>query len=150
VQIAKARGGYVIGTGSAAKHEFLRGLGVDETIDYTSDDVGARASDVDAVLDAVGGDAAADALPAVRDGGIVVTLSGASVTALRERAGRRVRIAGILVEPDRVGMEAIAELVATDALRPHVAQTFLLAKAARAHELGEAGRTQGKLVLTVG
>jgi NADPH:quinone reductase-like Zn-dependent oxidoreductase len=35
-------------------------------------------------------------------------------------------------------------------LRPHVAETFPLADAARAHERGETGRTQGKLVLTVG
>jgi NADPH:quinone reductase-like Zn-dependent oxidoreductase len=31
-----------------------------------------------------------------------------------------------------------------------VARTFPLEEAARAHELGERGRTQGKLVLTVG
>ena len=34
VQIAKARGAYVLGTASAGKHEFLRGIGVDEPIDY--------------------------------------------------------------------------------------------------------------------
>jgi NADPH:quinone reductase-like Zn-dependent oxidoreductase len=56
---------------------------------------------------------------------------------------------GILVEPDRAGLEAIAELAAAGALRPHVSHTFPLAEAARAHELGETGRTQGKLVLTV-
>jgi NADPH:quinone reductase-like Zn-dependent oxidoreductase len=55
---------------------------------------------------------------------------------------------GILVEPDRAGLEAIAELAAAGALRPHVSHTFPLAEAARAHELGETGRTQGKLVLT--
>ena len=35
VQIAKARGAYVIGTARTEKHEFLAGLGVDEQIDYT-------------------------------------------------------------------------------------------------------------------
>ena len=30
VQIAKARGAYVVGTASAAKHEFVRSLGADE------------------------------------------------------------------------------------------------------------------------
>jgi NADPH:quinone reductase-like Zn-dependent oxidoreductase len=69
---------------------------------------------------------------------------------LRERGAGRVRVASILVEPDRTGLEALAELVARGALRPHVSQTFPLADAARAHEVSEAGRTQGKLVLTVG
>ena len=57
---------------------------------------------------------------------------------------------GILVEPDRLGLEELARLVAAGALRPHVAATFPLADARRAHEAGETGRTQGKLVLTVG
>jgi NADPH:quinone reductase-like Zn-dependent oxidoreductase len=149
VQIAKARGGHVLGTARAEKHAFLAELGVDEAIDYTSEDVGERARDVDVVLDAVGGEAANDALPAVRDGGIVVTLSGASVGSLRELAGDRIRVDGILVEPDRAGLEALAELAAAGALRPHVSHTFPLAEAARAHELGETGRTRGKIVLTV-
>jgi NADPH:quinone reductase-like Zn-dependent oxidoreductase len=59
-------------------------------------------------------------------------------------------VTGILVEPDRAGLEAIATLVTAGALRPHVSHTFPLGEAARAHELGETGRTQGKLVLTLG
>src|SRR5207302_1825536 len=38
-QIAKARGAYVLGTARAAKHDFLRGHGVDEPVDYTVIDV---------------------------------------------------------------------------------------------------------------
>jgi NADPH:quinone reductase-like Zn-dependent oxidoreductase len=149
VQIAKARGAHVLGTARAEKHPFLAQLGVDEAIDYTSEDVAERARDVDVVLDAVGGDAASDALRAVRDEGIVVTLSGTSVGPLRELAGDRIRVVGILVEPDRAGLEALVELAAAGTLRPHVSRTFPLADAARAHELGETGRTQGKLVLTI-
>jgi NADPH:quinone reductase-like Zn-dependent oxidoreductase len=148
VQIAKARGAYVIGTASAAKHAFVAELGADETVDYTSENVGARDRDLDVVLD-VAGDDGGKAISAVRDGGVVVTLSGTSVGRLTELAGGRVRVAGILVEPDRAGLEAIAELVTTGALRPHVSGTYPLEDAGRAHELGEAGRTQGKLVLTV-
>ncbi len=52
VQIAKARGAYVLGTARAEKHPFLAELGVDEAIDYTSENVAERAHDVDVVLDA--------------------------------------------------------------------------------------------------
>jgi NADPH:quinone reductase-like Zn-dependent oxidoreductase len=149
VQIAKARGAHVLGTARAEKHAFLAELGADEAVDYTNESVAERARHVDVVLDAVGGDSALDALPAVREGGTVVTLSGTTVEALRERASDRIRVAGILVEPERAGLEAIAGLVTAGALRPHVSQTFPLAEAARAHELGETGRTQGKIVLTV-
>jgi NADPH:quinone reductase-like Zn-dependent oxidoreductase len=149
VQIAKARGAWAAGTARAEKHAFLHGLGVDEAIDYTSGDVGERLRDVDVVLDAVGGEAGLSALPALRDGGVLVTLAGASVAALREAAADRVRVTGILVEPDRCGLEELAALVERGALRPHVERTFPLARASAAHELGETGRTTGKLVLVV-
>ena len=150
VQIAKARWAYVIGTARSAKHTFLTELGADETIDYTREAVEERVRDVDVVLDLVGGETSPSALPSLRDNGIFITApSSSSVEFLRELAGGRVRVTGILVEPDRAGMEAIAGLAATGALRPQVARTFPLEQAARAHELGEMGRTQGKLVLTV-
>jgi NADPH:quinone reductase-like Zn-dependent oxidoreductase len=150
VQIAKARGAHVIGTARAEKHAFLASLGAVEAVDYTSGPLAQRVRDVDVVLDLVGPEAAADALPALRDGGVLVTAaSGAGIGPLRDAAAGRVRVAGILVEPDRLGMEALAALVSEGALRPHVAGTFPLADAARAHEQSETGRTQGKLVLTV-
>lgn len=151
MQIAKARGAYVIGTARSAKHTFLTELGADETIDYTREAVEERVRDVDVVLDLVGDESSRRALPTLRDGGLFIAVpSGAGVEPLRKLAGDRVRVTGILVEPDRAGMEAIAGLAATGALRAHVARTFPLEQAARAHELGETGRTQGKLVLTVG
>ncbi len=151
VQIAKSRGAYVLGTARAEKHSFLSDLGVDEAIDYTSDNVAERAGDVDVVLDLVGGETGLDALPALRDGGVFVSVpSSAGLEALQELADGRARVTGILVEPDRAGLEALAELLSAGALRPHVSHTFPLADAARAHELGETGRTQGKLVLTLG
>ncbi len=149
VQIAKARGAWVAGTASAGKHGFLAELGADEAIDYRSDAVADRVQDVDVILDAVGGDVGVGALPALRDGGVLVTVSGSSVAGLREAAAGRVRVAGILVEPDRVGMQALASLAAEGKLRPHVQETFPLEEAGAAHALGETGRTRGKLVLTV-
>jgi NADPH:quinone reductase-like Zn-dependent oxidoreductase len=151
VQIAKARGGYVIGTARAEKHPFVASLGVDEAVDYTSGPLAERVHDVDVVFDLVGPEAAGEALPTLRDGGLLVTAaSGAGLGPLRDAAAGRVRVVGILVEPDRAGLESLAALVADGVLRPHVAGTFPLADAARAHEQSETGRTQGKLVLTVG
>src|SRR5262245_40369563 len=150
VQIAKARGAYVLGTARAEKHAFLAELGVDEAIDYTIENVAERAPAVDVVLDLVGGEAGLDALPALREGGIFIRVpSSSNLDELRERAGDRARVTGILVEPDRAGLEALAELVTAGSLRPRVSKTFPLGEAARAHELCEDGHTQGKLVLTV-
>ena len=151
VQIAKARGAHVIGTARRAKHAFLAELGADEAVDYTSDAVEERVRDVDVVLDLVGGEAGEPALATLRDGGLFVAVPSASaLERLRDLAAGRVRVTNILVEPDRLGLEALAELVEANALRVVVERTFPLAEAAQAHELGEAGRTRGKLVLTTG
>ncbi len=61
-QIAKHLGARVIGTASAAKHAELRALGVDDLIDYRTEDFEARTRaftngrGVELVLDAVGGE----------------------------------------------------------------------------------------------
>jgi NADPH:quinone reductase-like Zn-dependent oxidoreductase len=151
VQIAKARGAYVIGTARAAHHDFLRELGADEAIDYTETDVAEAVAGVDLVLDLVGGETGVESIPTLRDGGLIVTVpSSSDFGPLHEAAGKRVRVSAFLVEPDREGIEAIAALVEEGRLRAKVSQTLPLAQAAQAHELGEAGRIGGgKLVLDV-
>ena len=105
--------------------------------------------DVDVVLDAVGGEVGLGALPALRDGGVLVTVSGSSVPALRDAAAGRVRSPGSSSSPTASGWRRWPRLAAEGKLRPHVERTFPLEEAAAAHELGEHGRTRGKLVLTV-
>ncbi|MFF0221417.1 NADP-dependent oxidoreductase [Streptomyces sp. NPDC004629] len=148
VQIAKARGAYVIGTASAGKHDFLRSIGVDEAIDYRGTDVTEAVRDVDVVLDTLGGDNAVRSLRVLRPGGILVSILPVGSRELYDEAARLgVRAVRMLVDADRAGMRAIAALVTEGALRATIAQTFPLAEAARAHERGETGRTTGKLVL---
>lgn len=148
VQIAKARGAYVLGTASAGKHDFLRGIGVDEPVDYRSTDFTEAVRDVDVVLDTIGGDTSLRSLRVLRPGGIVVSILPVGSDDLYREAERLgVRAVRMLVDADHHGMEEIAELVEQGRLRATVAGTFPLAEAARAHELGETGRTTGKLVL---
>jgi NADPH:quinone reductase-like Zn-dependent oxidoreductase len=149
VQIAKARGAYVIGTASAGKHEFLRELGVDETIDYRETDFVDAVKDVDVVLDTLGGETTVRSLRVLRPGGVVVSILPVGSEDFRTEAERLgVRGLRMLVDADRADMEAIAELVEAGKLRPAIAGTFPLADAAEAHRLGDTGRTTGKLVLT--
>ncbi|MEV6482955.1 NADP-dependent oxidoreductase [Streptomyces sp. NPDC051576] len=150
VQIAKARGAYVIGTASAGKHDFLRELGVDEAIDYRETDFTEAVKDVDVVLDILGGDTSLRSLRVLRPGGVVVSISPIGKEDFYEEAERLgVRAVRMLVDSDRAHMEAIADLVEAGKLRATIAGTFPLAEAAEAHALGGTGRTAGKLVLTV-
>jgi NADPH:quinone reductase-like Zn-dependent oxidoreductase len=148
VQIAKARGAYVIGTASAGKHEFLREIGVDEAVDYRETDFTEVVKDADVVLDTIGGDNALRSLRVLRPGGVVVSiLPGGSDDFYEEAERLGVRALRMLVDADRSGMEAIAELVEAGKLHATIAGTFPLAAAAEAHASGDTGRTTGKLVL---
>jgi NADPH:quinone reductase-like Zn-dependent oxidoreductase len=150
VQIAKALGAHVIGTARAAKHEMLRGLGADELIDYTVEDFTEAAKDVDVVLDAVGGDYGPRSLQVLRPGGVLVSLASPADAGLVPQAEQvGVRAGFTLVEPDYAGLRSIVELVRGGQLRPHVETVLPLEQAAKAHEIGETGRTTGKIVLTV-
>lgn len=150
VQIAKARGAYVIGTASAGKHDFLRETGADEVIDYRESDFTEAVKDVDVVLDTLGGDTSVRSLRVLRPGGIVVSILPVGSDEFPREAERLgVRAVRMLVDADRAGMRAIAELVEAGKLRATIAGTYPLADAAEAHRLGDTGRTTGKLVLTV-
>ncbi len=149
VQIAKARGAYVIGTASAAKHGLLKEWGADEAVDYREVDFAEVVRDVDVVLDPFAGEVLDRSLGVLRPGGIAVSIL--AVTAGQRARARElgVRVAGLLVEADHAGMAAIADLVERGLLRAHVQEVFPLAEAARAHALGDTGHVTGKLVLEV-
>jgi NADPH:quinone reductase-like Zn-dependent oxidoreductase len=150
VQIAKARGAYVLGTARAAKHAFLDSIGVDEAIDYTSVDVADTVRDVDVVFDLIGGTNSVELTRTVRTGGLIIPVPGGVSAEVAEAAAERgVRTSPLLVEPDHAGLVALVDLVESGRLKVVVEQTFPLADAAKAHEVGEAGRVVGKLVLTV-
>ncbi|MET9855746.1 NADP-dependent oxidoreductase [Streptomyces sp. NPDC006450] len=146
VQIAKALGAYVIGTASASKHELVRSLGADEMIDYRTTAFEDVVSDVDVVIDGIGGDYGARSLKVLRPGGHLITLTGPDQVPAEAEG---FRTGWTLVEPDHAGLRAVAALVEEGKLRPVVDTVLPLAEAAKAHEIGEQGRTTGKIVLTV-
>ena len=151
VQFAKHLGAYVVGTASAPKHDWLRGLGADEVIDYHSADVAAATADIDLVVDLIGSESTLTQSVAVtKAGGLVVAVPSGTPAGVLERAAESgVRVASFLVEPDGHALGEIAGLIEQGAVRIEVEAVFPLAEAAAAHRQLEAGRTRGKLVLEV-
>jgi NADPH:quinone reductase-like Zn-dependent oxidoreductase len=146
VQIAKAKGAYVIGTASAAKHEYLASIGADEAVDYREVDFTTVVDTVDVVVDPIGGEYTARSASVLKDGGYLLSVIPGD---LSEDEQRRVRAGFILVEADWSGMKGLSALVEAGQLTPTVSETFTLAEAGKAHESLAAGRTTGKIVLTV-
>ena len=149
VQIAKARGAHVMGTARAEKHDFLRELGVNEAIDYRAGPFEEAVSEVDLVLDLVGGEEQGlRSLEALGDGGLLIAVPGGvgkKVASAAKEQGKRAT--GMLVEPDHAALESLAALAEEGKLRVVVEESYPLERAAEAHEHLQSGRVAGKLVL---
>ncbi|WP_204745537.1 NADP-dependent oxidoreductase [Glycomyces paridis] len=150
VQIAKAAGATVIGTASAPNRDFVLGLGADEVIDYRSEDFTATVKDVDVALSTLGGDVAERSVSVLKDGGVLCQCHYSTRDrAFPEAVRRGIDTRFMLVEPDPVGLGALADLVEAGRLRPHVAKVFALEEFAAAHAAMEAGGFPGKIVFTL-
>lgn len=151
VQIAKALGAYVIGTARAVRHDFVRALGADEVIDYTTTDPARTAGELDVIFDPVGAENGRTWLPVIRPGGVLISFAhdGGDRALLDAAARRGIRVPAVLVEPDGHGLQALSRLAETDRLRVQIETALPLAQAPEAHEIGERGRTCGKIVLQV-
>jgi NADPH:quinone reductase-like Zn-dependent oxidoreductase len=146
VQIAVARGAYVIATASARNHEFLRSLGAKETIDYNITRFEDVVKDLDMVLNTVDAGTAARSVGIVKPGGILVSVAGATpaaeCAAARIRCAETGRVTGAMLRP-------VVELAEAGKFRIHIDKQLTLADAARAWEMNRAGHTRGKIILRV-
>ncbi|MGO4638196.1 NADP-dependent oxidoreductase [Mesorhizobium sp. 2RAF45] len=148
VQIAKARGAYVIATASPNKLDFVRELGADDVIDYTQGDFTGRVSEIDLVLDPIGGDHAERSLKVIRNGGVLVSLLNLNDTTKALASARDIRVERMSVVPDRDGLVELGRLIDANKLSDHVAKSFPLEEAGAAHAF-LATKPIGKVVLTV-
>ena len=146
VQFAKHAGAHVIGTGSRHNREFVLSLGADEFIDYTRGDVADAVGGVDLALDTVGGATTASLLPALREGGTLVTIA---YPPEKPPQDCRCWVKPLIMRPSPVQLARIANLVASGAVRVEIAEEFELADVRRAHALSESRHARGKIVLTV-
>lgn len=148
VQIAKARGAYVVATASPEKLDFVRSLGADEVIDYTEDDFTGKARDIDLVLEPFGGEHAEQSLKVLKAGGVLVSLLDISDATKAKARTRGIRVERMSVVPDRAALVELGKLIDAKKLAVHVAKAFPLEQAGAAHAF-LATRPIGKVVLTV-
>ncbi|MFD2417175.1 quinone oxidoreductase family protein [Amycolatopsis pigmentata] len=158
VQLARAGGAsrVVAAVGSADKAEAVRALGADEVVRYEDESWG---DPVDIVLDGVGGTLLGPAVRALAPGGRLVAFSsgGGTIDAhdLLTRSASAIgfqmaRIARGQPEVYARWRDELWDLHANGTLRTRVHAEIPLAEAARAHEIIEARRNVGKVVLVTG
>jgi NADPH:quinone reductase-like Zn-dependent oxidoreductase len=147
VQLAKHIGARVITTASAKNHDYLRGIGADDIIDYNARDFVAIGPICHAVFDTVGGDVAQKSFAVLKPGGRAAFIASgaqapnadrADVTSLRPAVGRA-----------RRPLERIVELFQAGAVRAPEIKLYRLSDAAAAHRLSESRHFRGKLVFQI-
>ena len=150
VQIAKHLGATVAATSSAGNREFVLSLGADQFIDYVNQTLAEEVRDLDFVLDTIGGETLARSIDVVRDGGKIITLLPSPDEALVEKAQRRgisLTFGGLRHSAEDIS--ALADLLGSGALKPHISATYSFAEIPQAHTQLETGRTVGKVVVTL-
>ena len=147
VQFAKAKGAHVTAVASARNEGFVRSLGADEFIDYTSQPFEQVARDMDVVFDTMGGETFQRAFQTLRKGGFMVT-----VVAFPEGEAERygVGVTRSFTLPSARNLTAIKELVEAGKVTPHVDTVLPLAEIKQALALSQSGRARGKIVLAIG
>jgi NADPH:quinone reductase-like Zn-dependent oxidoreductase len=143
VQLAKWKGARVIGTASEKNAGYLIALGVDEVVDYRKTAFETALSNVDVVLDTLGGETQEKSFQVMKPGGFLVS----TVSPPPEHAGFRSAMIGVHTNGKR--LEEVAKLVDEGVLKTLVETVLPLEEAAQGIALSESGRTRGKIVLRV-
>jgi NADPH:quinone reductase-like Zn-dependent oxidoreductase len=147
IQFAKHIGARVITTTSAANRAYVKSLGADEIIDYTTQDFTKLVSGCDAVFDTVGGDVAQKSFAVLKPGGRAAFIASgmeapkpdrSDVTSLRPPVARA-----------RAPLDRIGKLFQDGAIRPPEVKLYPLSEVAEAHRLSESRHFRGKLILQV-
>ncbi len=173
-QLAKRAGAEVWGSASPAKHDAIRGFGVDHPVDYTSSGWERGLTKLDLVMDAVGGASFRRSYKLLRSGGRLVCFGASAVVSGSDRnllaaARTAVQMPWFSVfrqmssSKSVIGLNALTlwdehgadrwvgpltELIADGTIRPVVAEVFAFDRAPDAHRFISERRNVGKVVLT--
>lgn len=166
VQIAKALGGRVTGVCSTRNLEFVRSIGADYAIDYTTDDFTRGPSRYDLIIQLAGNRTQAELRGALARDGHIVVVGGGTGREVDDGGGLwelmslmlkgmvlsrfvRPRASMFMATIRKADLAFLTDLVETGKLTPVIDRTYPLANAADAIRHLETGHARGKLVVTV-
>ncbi|HKQ37736.1 MAG TPA: NADP-dependent oxidoreductase, partial [Verrucomicrobiae bacterium] len=147
VQFAKWKGAHVVATASAENQQLLRQLGVDQAIDYTTELFEQVATDIDVVLDTIGGDTQERSWTVLKKAGVLASIVQPPDT--EKARGLGLRSAFVRCQPCGIELGEIAALIDSGDVRVVLDRILPLSEARRAHELSQVGHARGKIVLRV-
>lgn len=170
IPIAKAKGLKVITNGAAANAERVLNLGADRFIDYKTEDYTKAVSDVDYVLDTLGGAETEKQMSIMKKGGHLVSLRAMPNDAFAKRmnlpkwkqillglAGRKfdkmaekygVHYHFIFVESNGAQLQEVADIFSKLEIKPSIDTVYTFDEVNAALDKVANGRSRGKTVLS--
>lgn len=172
IPLAKAKGLNVITNGRAEHAERVLALGADHFIDYKSEDYSSTLSEIDYVLDTLGGAETEKQMSIMKKGGKLVSLRAMPNGAFAKRmklpkwkqilfglAGRKLDVMAekygvsydfVYVESNGHQLQEVADIFETNQIKPSIDTVYTFENVNKALEKVANGRSKGKTVLTMG
>ena len=149
VQIAKIKGAQVTATASARNLEYLKSLGANTVLDYTTQHFEDQLRNIDIAINTVDTDNAYRALAVVRRGGYL--LSSAGLPDAGRCAARLVTCSGRGDDgtPVHLALRQIADWSQAGRFKVNVDRSFALNEVLQAWQYSQAGHTRGKSVIRI-
>ncbi len=147
IQFAKSLGAYVATTVKAKDFGFVKGLGADEAIDYTSNKFEELLKDYDSVFDTVGGETTDKSFQVLKKGGIIVSMLGQPNEELAEKYG--VTAIGQGTKTDTAHLNHLSKLVDSGRIKVHIDKVFPFEQVKEAFTYQEKVHPRGKVVIKV-
>jgi NADPH:quinone reductase-like Zn-dependent oxidoreductase len=171
IQLAKHLGATVATTTGTTNVGWVKDLGADVVIDYKTQRFDELLSGYDVVLDSQGGDTLARSLTVLKRGGLAIGIAGPPDPAFATQLGKRLPLAPVMallslkirraakrlgvrysflfVRADGAQLGQIAALIDAGTLRPVIDRSFPFDETPDALAYVHAGRSKGKVVITV-
>ncbi|MFV0574543.1 MAG: NADP-dependent oxidoreductase [Vibrio sp.] len=149
IQIALAAKTKVYATCSKNNKAFVKSLGA-TPLDYNEADYLKDLTDVDVLIDLVGGDVGKAAMQCLHPGSRMVTVPTITASTVCEQAEKEGIIGiGMLVEPDVLQLEELLKLISAGMIKVEVEQVIPFENVVDAHRKIETGRARGKILLNM-
>ncbi len=146
IQLAKHVGAFVATTVKKEDFDFVKSLGADQVIDYSSEKFEEIVQDFDAVF-VTAKDSLDSSIDVLKSGGILVSMVGdADAEKVKEK---NITAISQMTKVSKDQLNRLAELVEEGVLKPQVAKVFPLDETEAAFNMFEKEHLQGKIVVKV-
>lgn len=147
IQFAHRAGAHVVATASGDGVDLARSLGADQVIDYQAENFGDVVTDVDVVLDLIGGDTQQRSYDVLRPGGRLVSTVQPPDEAVAKERGVTATIVFVNAFASRLG--EVVSAIDTQSVNVVIDRIVPLSQFSEAWERQQSGRARGKVIVSI-